>query len=177
MFGVVFVDFSGYVIFHFLVIILLSHAFFYLIIIDLISIICLFLAIVYCINFLYYHYSLVFTNIPSDTTLDEGSSLLWNCAATGTPTPEIQWMRSGVVLQSGSPDRLTIFPNNSLYITDLRPQDQDTYQCRAMSEPLVVVVQAVLTVRGSYFLFCIHFNTRLSQMAPHITVADQGTVD
>lgn len=102
----------------------------------------------------------VFTSIPYDTTIDAGTSLLWNCAASGTPTPVIRWLRKGAVLQSGKIDRLTILPNNSLRITGVRLGDHGSYQCRASIDSIAIAVQAVLTVQGTC-LSCLLFKIYL----------------
>ena len=80
--------------------------------------------------------------------MDSGSTLLWDCTATGTPTPVFTWAKDGVTLQSDTPEHISILPNNSLVITGVKPEDAGQYQCHARNGVGAHVVQATLTVRG-----------------------------
>ena len=85
---------------------------------------------------------------PQDTVADAGSTFLWDCTATGTPTPVFTWAKDGVKFQSGNPEHVSILSNNSLVITGVTPEDAGQYQCHARNGVGAHVVQATLTVRG-----------------------------
>ena len=85
---------------------------------------------------------------PQDTVVDASSTFLWDCTATGTPTPVLTWSKDGVNFQSGTPEHISILPNNSLVITGVKPGDAGQYQCHARNGVGAHVVQATLTVRG-----------------------------
>lgn len=80
--------------------------------------------------------------------MDSGSTLLWDCTATGTPTPVFTWAKDGAKFQSGTPVHISILSNNSLVITGVKPEDAGQYQCHARNGVGAHVVQATLTVRG-----------------------------
>ena len=80
--------------------------------------------------------------------MDSGSTLLWDCTATGTPTPVFTWAKDGVTLLSDTPEHISILSNNSLVITGVKPEDAGQYQCHARNGVGAHVVQATLTVRG-----------------------------
>ena len=85
---------------------------------------------------------------PQDTVVDAGSTFLWDCTATGTPTPVFTWAKDGVRLQSDTPEHISILSNNSLVIAGVKPEDAGQYQCHARNGVGAHVVQATLTVRG-----------------------------
>lgn len=80
--------------------------------------------------------------------MDAGSTFLWDCTATGTPTPVLTWAKDGVKFQSGYPEHISILSNSSLVITGVKPEDAGQYQCHASNGVGAHVVQATLTVRG-----------------------------
>ncbi|KAK3730033.1 hypothetical protein QZH41_009543, partial [Actinostola sp. cb2023] len=80
------------------------------------------------------------TESPTDDTSAQGSR-------PGSPTPVITWLRNGEEFRPNYPDRFTILANNSLQITNVKPEDEGTYRCHATSDPLVSAVQAILTIR------------------------------
>lgn len=85
---------------------------------------------------------------PQDTVVDAGSTFLWDCTATGTPTPVFTWAKDGVRLQSDTPEHISILSNNSLVIAEVKPEDAGQYQCHTRNGVGAHVAQATLTVRG-----------------------------
>ncbi|GFN78217.1 protein sidekick-2, partial [Plakobranchus ocellatus] len=65
---------------------------------------------------------------------DFQESLLLDCQAAGSPTPQVQWYFNGVLLLKDSSDitsRFEIHPNNSLTIRSVDLPDSGVYQCFA----------------------------------------------
>ncbi|KAM9766324.1 matrix-remodeling-associated protein 5 [Menidia menidia] len=76
-----------------------------------------------------------------NVTLPEGGAASFHCTATGAPRPDTQW-----VAPDGA-DNLLVFPNGTLHIRDVRPQNSGTYECSA-SNPIASSKRTVtLTVR------------------------------
>ena len=86
----------------------------------------------------------------------KGQTLMWNCQATGTPTPTIKWKKNGKEFRPGFSSRITILANNSLVIRNVREEDEGLYQCHAHSRLGEHVVQAALIVQGEKLSFVNH---------------------
>lgn len=88
---------------------------------------------------------------PRDTTVMEGNSVIFNCNATGIPTPEISWSYSGA---GGLPANSRQLSNGSLLVTDVKNtvDYEGTYSCNVSSRAGVGVAHANLTVWSKYFL-------------------------
>ena len=89
-----------------------------------------------------------FVLTPSDAEVDAGSTFVWNCTATGQPTPVITWQVDGAELLPGYLEHVSVLANNSLLIRGVKPEDAGHYQCHASNGVGVHVVQAKLRVRG-----------------------------
>lgn len=83
--------------------------------------------------------------------MDAGSTFLWDCTATGTPTPVLSWAKDGIKFQPGYPEHIRILSNNSLLISGVKTADAGRYQCHASNGVGEHVVQATLSVRGEAF--------------------------
>ena len=90
-----------------------------------------------------------FLATPRDTKslADEGSEVTLDCAANGTPMPEIMWLKDGETIDLNHLDsRLTKIGTGSLNIKEVRPQDAGTYQCRAQNSEDSIDSAAILEV-------------------------------
>ncbi|KAL9989079.1 hypothetical protein ACROYT_G003587 [Oculina patagonica] len=88
-----------------------------------------------------------FVLIPQDSVVDAGSTFVWDCTATGTPTPVLSWAKDGTKIQPGFPEHISVLSNNSLVIREVKPEDAGQYQCHASNGVGAHVVQATLSVR------------------------------
>ena len=78
-----------------------------------------------------------FTNSPPQTkTINEGEDLTLNCAATGTPTPNITWVQ---ILNSGNVTKNEGIGSSTLIIPNIqRPGGSSgkyVYECQAKNNP------------------------------------------
>ena len=89
-----------------------------------------------------------FVLTPLDSETDAGSTLIWNCTATGYPTPVITWEKDGILLLPGNLKHISILANNSLRIEGVSSKDAGQYQCSAGNAIGIHVVRAELRVRG-----------------------------
>ena len=89
-----------------------------------------------------------FVLTPLDSETDAGSTFVWNCTATGNPTPVMTWEKDGELLLPGNPKHISVLANNSLIIEGVSPKDAGQYQCHASNDIGVHVVRAELRVRG-----------------------------
>ena len=93
-----------------------------------------------------------FTITPKDATVVEERSVVFDCSATGIPTPIISWSFKG----SGSlPSTSSQLSNGSLLVTDVQNNInyEGTYTCSASSKVGVSTVEANLTVWGRHSNF------------------------
>ena len=65
----------------------------------------------------------------------EGNNLVFTCTVSGMPTPDVTWLKDGVVL-SDDDDRVAILTDLSmresqLQITSVIPEDSGLYTCSA----------------------------------------------
>ena len=92
--------------------------------------------------------SILFPPVNFTYVVNETDPVIFMCSATGTPTPEITWMRNGVLLDENVDPRIS-FSNPSdpevfqttggniysvsrnLTISNTRDNDSDTYTCVA----------------------------------------------
>ncbi|XP_026969682.1 peroxidasin homolog isoform X4 [Sagmatias obliquidens] len=91
----------------------------------------------------------VFTSIPSDTTVEVGSSVQLPCSSQGEPEPAITWNKDGVqVTESG---KFHISPEGFLTIHDVGPADAGRYECSARNTIGQAAVSTVLSVHGYHY--------------------------
>ena len=90
---------------------------------------------------------------PRDTTVVEGKSVVFNCNATGIPTPGISWSYSGA---GGLPPNSRQLSNGSLLVTDVKNtvNYEGTYSCNVSSRAGASLADANLTVWSKYILNC-----------------------
>ena len=82
---------------------------------------------------------------PKDTTVMEGKSVIFNCNATGIPTPGISWSYSDA---GGLPPNSRQLSDGSLLVNDVKNtvDYEGTYGCNVSSRAGVSVAHANLTV-------------------------------
>ncbi|CAG9573386.1 unnamed protein product [Danaus chrysippus] len=69
---------------------------------------------------------------PQPTTVIEGASVTFDCAATGNPKPEIVWLNNGVAIDLNDLDsRFYLVGGGSLRVISSRAGDAGAYTCRA----------------------------------------------
>ena len=68
---------------------------------------------------------------PSRTRVLEGKDSWLDCAASGSPLPQVTWLKDGVKVDLSHLDsRFSVAGAGTLKIRGTRPDDAGTYQCR-----------------------------------------------
>ncbi|KAF5893453.1 neural cell adhesion molecule L1.1-like isoform X1 [Clarias magur] len=75
----------------------------------------------------------ILTNDGQVYRLIEGSTLLLDCSAFGSPRPQISWEKTGFSELLSDP-RVSQMTNGTLLITDVSHEDAGTYLCRATNK-------------------------------------------
>lgn len=70
-----------------------------------------------------------FSRHPEDVTVEEGSSATFECAATGSPRPEIKWLRDNSVLLN--PYLIQNKSISYLVLRSVTKEHSGTYHCEA----------------------------------------------
>ncbi|XP_023318195.1 tyrosine-protein phosphatase Lar isoform X3 [Trichogramma pretiosum] len=70
------------------------------------------------------------TQAPTTKVVEKGHNALLSCAAVGSPTPIISWMKNMLPIDTTNP-RYTVLETGSLQITESEPSDQGKYECVA----------------------------------------------
>ena len=76
----------------------------------------------------------------SGVEVESGDNLRLKCVARGSPQPSIEWTRSF--------DQNFGVKGNSLIIEDIKPSDEDTYNCKAINSEGVAVREIKVRVKG-----------------------------
>ncbi|XP_014320768.1 vascular endothelial growth factor receptor kdr-like [Myotis lucifugus] len=86
--------------------------------------------------------------IENLTNIEVNSSgkILLDCKVSGTPQPNIHWLKNGVPIIPASG---IFFKNNSLIIERAKKEDEGFYLCKATNELGEVSTAALITVEGS----------------------------
>ncbi|XP_036295771.1 vascular endothelial growth factor receptor kdr-like [Pipistrellus kuhlii] len=86
--------------------------------------------------------------IENLTNIEVNSSekILLDCKVSGTPQPNIHWLKNGVPIIPASG---IFFENNNLIIERAKKEDEGFYLCKATNELGEVSTAAVITVEGS----------------------------
>lgn len=74
-----------------------------------------------------------------------GEALDLNCAAKGSPEPQLTWSKDGVALQGGEPE-------GSIHFTAIQTADAGTYRCEASSSAGADAWELELRVLGESVL-------------------------
>ncbi|XP_067083733.1 hemicentin-1 [Osmerus mordax] len=71
---------------------------------------------------------------PSDLSAPVGEQLILDCRVTGTPLPQLSWLKNGRPLEDSDTQHIDTSPDGStLTLLDVRREDSGTYTCLAVS--------------------------------------------
>ncbi|XP_021098568.1 hemicentin-1 [Heterocephalus glaber] len=92
----------------------------------------------------------VITFEPVETVVDAGGRVRLDCQATGEPRPMVTWSRQGHSVPWD--DRVSVLPNNSLYIAAAQKEDTSEYECvaRNLMGSVLVRVPVIVRVHGGF---------------------------
>jgi len=97
------------------------------------------------------------TKTPVDLTVRAGSTARLQCAATGSPTPEVAWQKDGGFdFPAARERRMHVMPDDDVFfIVDVKVDDAGVYSCTARNDAGVVGANATLAVIRMYCLVCV----------------------
>ena len=120
--------------------------------------------------------SLAFTEVviaPSNSTADEGSTVLAVCVGNGNPLPGISWSREGTILTNGSlSDRVSVwqetveedgvlFVQSVLQLCSLDGSDTGEYTCTVANDQVADSISFSVTVEqevlGEIIVFVLEY--------------------
>lgn len=81
-----------------------------------------------------------------ETIVNAGGTVRLDCQATGEPHPTITWSRQAHSIRWD--DRVSVLPNNSLYIAAAHKEDTSEYECVARNLMGSVLVRVPVIVQG-----------------------------
>uniref|UniRef100_H0WC62 Hemicentin-1 n=1 Tax=Cavia porcellus TaxID=10141 RepID=H0WC62_CAVPO len=92
----------------------------------------------------------VITLEPVETIVNAGGTVRLDCQATGEPHPTITWSRQAHSIRWD--DRVSVLPNNSLYIAAAHKEDTSEYECvaRNLMGSVLVRVPVIVQVHGGF---------------------------
>ena len=91
----------------------------------------------------------VISEIDGGTVVNQGDNLELVCRVTGTPIPEVIWLKDGNRLHATFDSRVSFPSPGSLKIMYMRRQDAGRYSCQAQSEAGSVSDSVDVSVRGN----------------------------
>ena len=90
---------------------------------------------------------------PVETTANESQTAILKCVVDGNPTPQVTWSK----LNSSLPIGRHVTTSSALIVTDVRPDDDGVYRCRADNLLGSINATAKLTVQSkSVNKYCLH---------------------
>jgi len=86
--------------------------------------------------------------MPLDLTVRVGSTARLQCAATGSPTPQVAWQKDGGFdFPAARERRMHVMPDDDVFfIVDVKLKDAGVYSCTASNDAGVVQANATLAV-------------------------------
>jgi len=101
------------------------------------------------------------TKTPVDLTVRAGSTARLQCAATGSPTPEVAWQKDGGFdFPAARERRMHVMPDDDVFfIVDVKMEDAGIYSCTATNDAGIVHANATLAVIRTYCPFCTSYST------------------
>jgi hypothetical protein len=90
-----------------------------------------------------------FTTTLDDTSVDDGDSAEFSCQVSGSPEPLIEWLHNGEKISPSSSRFSAFFSGGraTLKISEVQPEDEGEYSCRASNSAGTESTKASLTVR------------------------------
>ena len=91
-----------------------------------------------------------FVKTPQDVSVRVGTTARLDCAAAGTPTPEIALQKDGGDdFPAARERRMHIFPSDEMFfVVDVKVEDQGVYTCTARNDVGAITANATLQVLG-----------------------------
>ena len=91
-----------------------------------------------------------------DLTVRAGSTARLQCAATGSPAPEVAWQKDGGFdFPAARERRMHVMPDDDVFfIVDVKVDDAGVYSCTASNDAGVVRANATLAVISTYCPLC-----------------------
>ncbi|XP_075689887.1 neural cell adhesion molecule L1-like protein [Rhinoderma darwinii] len=87
-----------------------------------------------------------------------GSEVILNCSATGTPEPEIQWQKNGILLKRETLPHNHKMIGGIMFIHSLQLSDSAVYQCEASNKHGTILTSANIDVLDIVPLIFTHKN-------------------
>ena len=113
-----------------------------------------------------------FLKTPTNVVVKSGTTARLDCAATGSPQPEISLQKDGGDdFPAARERRMHIFPSDEMFfIVDIKSEDQGLYTCIAKNDVGVITANASLQVLGMYLYQAV---TRRPPNLEYLGVASQ----
>jgi len=101
------------------------------------------------------------TKTPVDLTVRAGSTARLQCAATGSPSPEVAWQKDGGFdFPAARERRMHVMPDDDVFfIVDVKMEDAGVYSCTASNDAGTVRANATLAVIRMYHPLCFQTQT------------------
>lgn len=92
-----------------------------------------------------------FRKIPNNVTLNSGSTVRLDCAATADPKPQIAWQKDGGNdFPAARERRMHVMPqDDAFFIVNAKISDQGVYTCTAQNSVGIIKANATLTIQES----------------------------
>lgn len=96
-----------------------------------------------------------FIKMPRNVTVQSGTSVQLECAATGEPKPEIAWQKDGGINFPAAKDRRMQVKSDDedvFFLLNVKREDMGVYSCIAHNPAGTIVANASVVVEGKYYI-------------------------